>query len=150
MKIVLFLAALIALPASADVLLDGQVSAPRSWSVADLKSQTPLTVETSYLTGHGEEHARFTGVPLWALLIEAKLSDKEGKLPGLRHTVTVTGRDGYAVAVAFGEVDPEFEAKSVLVAYERDGKPIEGLQLVMPGDKRGGRYVHDIVHIEVK
>jgi len=38
----------------------------------------------------------------------------------------------------------------VLVAYERDGKPLDGLQLVMPGDKRGGRYVHELVHIEVK
>ena len=150
MKIVLLLATLLALPAYADMLIDGQVAAPRQWSVADLKGQPPVTVETSYLSGHGEEHARFTGVPLWALLGEAKLADKEGKHPDLRHTVTVTGRDGYAIAVAFGEFDPEFEDKNVLVAYERDGKPTEGLQLVMPGDKRGARYVHDVVHIEVK
>jgi DMSO/TMAO reductase YedYZ molybdopterin-dependent catalytic subunit len=150
MKTVLFLATLLALPASADVLIDGQVSAPRSWSVADLKAQTAVTVETSYLSGKGEEHVRFTGVPLWALLGEAKLTDKEGHHPDLRHSVAVTGRDGYVIAVAFGEFDPEFEDKNVLVAYERDGKPLEGLQLVMPGDKRGARYVHDVVHIEVK
>lgn len=150
MRISLLLTALIALPASADMLIDGQVSAPRSWSAADLRAQTPVTVDASYLSGHGEEHARFTGVPLWALLGEAKLTDKGGKHPDLRHTVTVTGGDGYAITVAFGEFDPEFEAKTVLVAYERDGKPTEGLQLVMPGDKRGARYVHDVVHIEVK
>ena len=39
----------------------------------------------------------------------------------------VTGADGYVVALAVGELDPEFEGKSVLVAYARDGKPTPGL-----------------------
>ena len=147
---IILLAASVALPAFADMLIDGQVSAPRHWSVADLKAQPPVTVETSYLSGHGEDHARFTGVTLWALLSEAGLADKDGKHPDLRHSVLVTGGDGYTVAISFGEFDPEFEDKSVLIAYERDGKPLDGPQLVMPGDKRGGRYVHDVVHIEVK
>ena len=60
----ILLAVALSLPASADMLIDGQVSAPRQWSAADLKAQSP--------------------------------------------------------------------------------------QLVMPGDKRGGRYVHDVVHIEVR
>ena len=150
MKLVPFaLLAAFSLPASADILIDGQVSAPRSWSAADLKAQAPVTVEASYLA-HAEEHARFTGVSLWTLISMAKPIDAEGKNAKLRHTLIVTGSDGYAVAVAFGEFDPEFEGKQVLLAYERDGKPVESLQLVMPGDKRGGRYIHDIVHIEVK
>jgi DMSO/TMAO reductase YedYZ molybdopterin-dependent catalytic subunit len=143
-------AAALALPASADMLIDGQVSAPRRWSLADLQAQSPVAVDTVYLTGHGEEHGRYRGVPLWALLAEAKLTDQEGKHPDLRHAVLVTGRDGYAVIVSFGEIDPDFEDKTVLIAYERDGKPLDGLQLIMPGDKRGGRYVHDVVHIDVK
>lgn len=146
---ILFAAGFIA-PAFADVLIDGQVEAPHPWSAADLKGQTPVSVEVSYLTGHGEEHARFTGVPLWALLNQAKLVEGEGKNAKLRHSVLVTGEDGYAAALALGEFDPEIEGKSVLIAYERDGKPTEGLQLVVPGDKRGGRYVHDVVHVEVK
>jgi hypothetical protein len=149
MKIIPLLTALLALPAFADILIDGQVSSPRQWSAADLKVQPSITIEASYMA-HNEEHVHFTGVPLWALLTEAKLIEGEGKNAKLRHSILVTGSDGYAAAVALGEIDPEFEGKQVLVAYEREGKPLDSLQLVVPGDKRGGRYVHDLVHIEVK
>ena len=141
---------LMAVPALADVLVDGQVRQPHSWSVAELKALAPASADVTYQTGHGEEHARFTGVPLWTLLGEAKLADDQGKMPGLRHSVLVTGRDGYAVMLAFGEFDPEFEGKAVLLAWQRDGKDLDTPQLVVPGDKRGGRYVHDVVRIEVK
>jgi hypothetical protein len=38
----------------------------------------------------------------------------------------------------------------VIVAYAEDGKPLDGLRLIVPGDKHGGRAVKDVVHIEVK
>lgn len=141
---------LAAAPALGDVLVDGQVRQPHPWSLEELKKLAPVSAEVIYLTGHGEEHARFTGVPLWTLLGEAKLADETGKLPQIRHSVQVTGRDGYMAALSFGEFDPEFEGKVVLLAWQRDGKDLETPQLVVPGDKRGGRYVHDVVHIEVK
>ena len=141
---------LAAVPALADVLVDGQVRQPHPWTLAELKALAPASAEVAYMTGHGEEHGRFTGVPLWTLLGEAKLADEAGKMPGLRHSVLVTGRDGYSVMLSFGEVDPEFEGKAVLLAWQRDGKDLETPQLVVPGDKRGGRYVHDVVRIEVK
>ncbi len=141
---------LAAAPALADVLVDGQVGQPHPWSLEELKTLAPVSAEVTYLTGHGEEHARFTGVPLWTLLGEARLADDTGKMPGLRHAVLVTGRDGYAVALSFGEFDPEFEGKAVLLAWQRDGKDLDAPQLVVPGDKRGGRYVHDVARIEVK
>ena len=141
---------LAAAPVLADVLVDGQVRQPHPWSVEELKKLAPVSAEVTYLTGHGEDHARFTGVPLWTLLGEARLADETGKLPQIRHSVLVTGRDGYAAALSYGEFDPEFEGKAVLLAWQRDGKDLETPQLVVPGDKRGGRYVHDVVHIEVK
>jgi len=141
---------LAAVPALADVLVDGLVRQPHPWTLAELKALTPASAEVTYQTGHGEDHARFTGVPLWTLLGEAKLADETGKMPGLRHAVMVSGRDGYSVMLSFGEFDPEFEGKAVLLAWQRDGKDLETLQLVVPGDKRGGRYVHDVVRIEVK
>lgn len=143
-------ALLLALPAAADVLVEGQVRQPHPWTLAELKALAPVSAEVAYLTGHGEEHARFTGVPLWTLLEEAKLADETGKMPGIRHSVLVTGRDGYAAALSFGEVDPEFEGKAVLLAWQRDGKDLDTPQLVVPGDKRGGRYVHDVIRIEVR
>jgi DMSO/TMAO reductase YedYZ molybdopterin-dependent catalytic subunit len=141
---------LAAVPALADVLVDGQVRQPHPWTLAELKALPPASAEVTYMTGHGEENARFTGVPLWTLLGEAKLADEQGKMPGLRHSVLVSGRDGYSVALSFGEFDPDFEGKAVLLAWQRDGKDLEAPQLVVPGDKRGGRYVHDVVRIEVK
>ena len=37
----------------------------------------------------------------------------------LRHTIVVTGRDGYAAVLALAETDPEFEGKQVVLAYRR-------------------------------
>ena len=151
MKALWLAAALLAASSAlADVLVDGQVRQAHPWSVEDLKKLAPLSAEVTYLTGHGEEHGRFTGVSLWTLLGEAKLSDEQGKLPQIRHGVMVTGRDGYSVLLSVAEFDPEFEGKAVLLAWQKDGKDLETPQLVVPGDKRGGRYVHDVVHIEVK
>ena len=51
-----------------------------------------------------------------------------------------------------GEIDPRFEGKNVIVAYDKDGKPLsaaEGLRLVVPLDHHGGRAVRDIATIEV-
>ena len=70
----------------------------------------------------------------------------------LRHTIVVTGRDGYAVVLALAEIDPEFEGKQVVLAYRRDGQPMNGheLRLVVPGDRRGGRSVRDVVRIDLR
>jgi hypothetical protein len=45
--------------------------------------------------------------------------------------------------VAWGEFDPGFGNKAILLAMTQDGETLaaEGLRLVVPGDIRGGRYV---------
>jgi hypothetical protein len=60
------------------------------------------------------------------------------------------GRDGYVVALAIAEIDPGFEGKQVLIATTQDGKPLAAPELVVPGDRRAGRRVHDLVGIEVQ
>jgi hypothetical protein len=69
----------------------------------------------------------------------------------LRHSVAVTGGDGYVAVLALAEIDPEFEGKQVLLAYRRNNQPFPNneLRLVVPGDHRGGRSVHDVVRIEL-
>ena len=65
----------------------------------------------------------------------------------------MTASDGYAVVLSEGEVDPDFEGKTVLLAYAKDGKPLnpsDGVRLVVPGDHHGGRAVRDVVKIEVQ
>lgn len=109
------------------------------------------------MTGHGEqpaEHAgaqaTYTGELLWTLVDDAGLVDEPGSKTHLQHTIIARGQDGYAVALAIGEIDPKFEGKQVIVAYEQAGKEMSGLKLVVPNDKRGGRSVKDLVSIEVR
>jgi len=104
----------------------------------------------SFLTGHGPEHATYTGALLWSVLERAEMlgGDRRARL---RRTIIVMGRDGYSAVLALAEIDPEFEGKQVLLAYRRDGKPVDGnaLRLVVPSDRHGGRSVRDVVRIEL-
>lgn len=107
--------------------------------------------QVSFLTGHGSEQAAYTGALLWSVLERAEMlrGDPQARL---RHTIMVTGRDGYVAVLALAEIDPEFEGKQVLLAYRRDGQPLDGhaLRLVVPGDRRGGRSVRDVVRIDLR
>lgn len=140
--------------ASAGLTIDGLVKQPLHMTLAELQSLPSQRIEVSYKTGHGEETASFTGAALWTLLERAGgVAERSGMGAKLRHTLTITGRDGYAVALSLGEIDPEFEGKPVIVAWSRNDRPLDpkdGLRLVVPGDKRGGRGVRDVVRVEVK
>lgn len=107
-----------------------------------------LEQRVSFLTGHGTEQATYTGALLWSVL------EKAGALSGeprgrLRRVVAVIGRDGYVVAVALAEIDPEFEGSR---SYWYIGRMVSHLpgnerRLVVPGDRRGRRSVRDVMRI---
>jgi hypothetical protein len=65
--------------------------------------------------------------------------DPNIKNDALRFWVEATGSDDYAAIVAWGEIDPGFGAKQVLLAYEEDGVDLctAGPRLVVPGDIKG-------------
>ncbi len=86
------------------------------------------------------------------MLENAGLVDDPGKNASLKHTLLITGRDGYAVALAIGELDPHYEGKSVILAYAGGDPPASTaqLRLVVPGDVHGGRSVRDVAAIEVR
>ena len=148
--------ALLCRTASADtagVTLDGLVEHPLNLSEADLAALPATELDTSFQTGRGPETAHYKGALLWLLVEKAGLSVEPGnKRNSLRHYLLVTGRDGYAVAISVGELDPDFEGKQVIVAYARDGKPLDAneVRLIVPGDRHGGRAVRDVIHVEVK
>jgi hypothetical protein len=135
-------------------LLDGLLQNPMMITPETVKAAPQTTAHISYLTSHGPEEADFTGVSLWVLLQQARFSDAlaDRKLRA-RHYLVVTGHDGYEVVVALGEIDPDFEGKTALIAISRNGAPLpprDGLRLVIPGDKHGGRAVYNVAHIELK
>jgi hypothetical protein len=71
------------------------------------------------------------------------------------HDVTVSfsaaGADDCSALVAWGEIDPGFGAKQVLLAYKVAGTDLcsTGPTLVVPGDLNGGRDVSTIVKLHV-
>jgi DMSO/TMAO reductase YedYZ molybdopterin-dependent catalytic subunit len=139
--------------ADSGIALDGQVQKPAHLTLSDLQALPPTSVSITFATGHGQETGTYTGVLLWTLLTNVAITDSDPK-QHLRHTIFVTsGTDQYAVALSIGELDPKFEGKSVIIAYAKDGKPLDaedGLRLIVPGDAHGGRAVKDVAHIEVK
>jgi DMSO/TMAO reductase YedYZ molybdopterin-dependent catalytic subunit len=134
------------------VSFGGKVKHPLQLNLDALQKLPAEQVKVTYQAGRGVEEASFTGVPLWTLLGEAGGIDDPAKRAELHHIMRITGWDGYLVVISTGEIAPDFGGKPALLAYRRnDEAPAEtGFRLVMPGDKHGGRYVRDVVSIEVE
>jgi len=107
----------------------------------------PLTLHTLTVTfqaGQAVEQHTFTGFLLIDLLNFLKPQfDPDVKNDRLRFYISATGTDDYQAIVAWGEFDPGFENKPIMLAVTQDGNSLaaEGVRLVVPNDSRGGRYV---------
>jgi hypothetical protein len=66
--------------------------------------------------------------------------------------VRVTGADGYSALIALGEIAPHFAGRQIQLAGQENGAPLpnRALRLVVPGDVAGGRWVRDVVRIDVE
>ncbi len=137
--------------------LGGQVVNRRTFTLSDIQSLPSKEVTVSFLTGQGEETHTYVGVPLWQLIESAgRLKpnpDQSVKNNFLRQYIVLEATDCYQVTLAVGEIQPNFEAKDVLVAYATNDDSSLGPQLltnegfvrlVVPGDSRGGRYITNI------
>jgi DMSO/TMAO reductase YedYZ molybdopterin-dependent catalytic subunit len=139
-----------ALAQSPGFLLEGKVKTPRHFSLDDLKKLPPQHSDVSFQTDRGPTTASFTGVLLWSLIEAAGGIDDPEKGAAIRHAIRVTAKDGYVMVTSTGEIAPDLGGKPALVAYERDGKPLDDFRIVMPGDKHGARNVRDVVTISVE
>jgi hypothetical protein len=134
-----------------DVRLSGAIAEPRTWSVAGLATLPQQTQEVSFLGEGMQKSIKGTGVLLLDLLQRAKPKfDPKKKRDALRYAVLVHATDGYATAISWGEMDPEFADKPILVTVEENGKRLERPGLIVPGDKHGGRHVYDMDKITVE
>jgi DMSO/TMAO reductase YedYZ molybdopterin-dependent catalytic subunit len=132
--------------------IEGHVRHPQKFDLETLRELPAETVQVSFEGERAAQNSSFTGVRLWTLLDKAGGIDDSAKGAELRHVIKVSGRDGYIVVISTGEIAPEFGGKPALIAYQRDGAMLgeAGFRLVMPGDKRGGRNVRDVVTIAVE
>jgi DMSO/TMAO reductase YedYZ molybdopterin-dependent catalytic subunit len=134
---------------STSVKLDGAVKAPTIYSMADL-AQLPSASVTIVVQGHEAASGAWKGVPLMTLIERAGTVEDQGHGAYLQHVIIARGTDGYGVAVAIGEIEPKFEGKQAIVAYQKDGAPLASLRLIIPGDAHAGRDVHDLSELIVR
>ena len=129
---------------------EGQLAHPAKLGLANLQHLPVTNITVTNTTEHGSRTATFVGTLLWPILEHDGIVDQAGRKTHLQHIILARGRDGYEVALSIAELDPGFAGKQVLIAYQQDGKPLDGLQLVVPGDRKAGREVRNLVAIEVR
>src|SRR5215831_11036166 len=140
------------LPPLAGLLVQRTGQTSHMLSFERLAALKPITQRVGFLTEHGERQNEWTGPLLWDVL--AASGATEAIKPGeqVRLAVRVTGADGYTAIVALAEVAPQFAGRPIQLADHLNGAllPDHGLRLVVPGDKRGGRSVRDVVRIDIE
>jgi DMSO/TMAO reductase YedYZ molybdopterin-dependent catalytic subunit len=109
-----------------------------------------VTVAASFHTMHGEQAHKWTGPLLRDVLAAAAITDAPGKRTHMRHVIMVSGTDGYAVAIAIGEIESGGENKQVIVALQQDNDTLPAPRLVVPGDTSFTRGVRDLATLEVR
>jgi len=121
-------------------------------SPPDFRALPHITIEVH--NGHTNAEESYSGVLLETLLSKANAPvGKEFRKEALRSYLLMSGSDGYSVLLSLAEVDSTFHAGQVIVADERDGQPLGKygpFQLIVPGDSRPARWVHNLNSIKVQ
>ena len=118
-------------------------------------SLTGLPRQTVTADDHGTK-ITFEGVLLRDVLASAgvPLGEKLHGPTALASFVLATARDNYQVTFSIAELDAGFTDQIILLADRRNGKPLDGnagpLQIVVPHDKRAGRWIRQINRLEVR
>ncbi|EYB66579.1 hypothetical protein DEIPH_ctg094orf0006 [Deinococcus phoenicis] len=139
--------------AATPIVLTGAAQTPHSSSLADLRTFPSRTLTVSSTSGGQSMTHTYRGVLLFDLLKAPKPNLNAGtKNDALRWGVLARGADGYTALFSWGELDPDFRNRPVLLAYEEDRQPLPArdgaVRLVVPGDGKGGRYVSNLVELQ--
>lgn len=126
--------------------VSGAVKTASSFNLATLQGLTSVTETVGGVS--------YTGVSFWDFLNKTVgLSlDPNVKNDVLNKYVVATGSDGYKAAFSLGELSSDFGNESVMIAYSADGQSLgtNGFaRLVVPGDVKAGRWVSNLVSLEV-
>jgi hypothetical protein len=132
------------------IQVGGAVRTPGAWTVARIDNDLAGDIQSiTYKVKDAAHTAR--AVPLLSLVNAAAPSvNPRIKNHALQFVVAVQGFDGYSVDFSIGELSPDFGNNAAWVLVEEDGKPLgpqDGIDLVVPGDVKHGRWVHEITGI---
>ena len=131
---------------SAAFSVGGAVVRGQSFDLAALKALPSITETVNGTT--------WVGVSLWNLLDTTTgiATDPAVKNDVLDKFVVATGSDGYKALISMGEIDPAFGNQPDLVAYQADGQLLDAngfARLIVPGDAKAGRYVSNLIDLQV-
>lgn len=105
-------------------------------------------------SGASGASATFEGVLLKAVLERAGVGFGE-TLKGKRMAscLLVEAADGYRVVIALAEIDPAFADKQIVLAFLKDGKPMDDKEgpyrIVIPDEKRMARWVRQVTTLKI-
>jgi hypothetical protein len=95
----------------------------------------------------------FEGVALRTVLEKAGVDLANLKGKRLASCLLVEAADGYRVVFALPELDPAFADKQVLLAFLRDGKPLDEKEgpyrILVPDEKKMARWVRQVTKLRI-
>jgi len=140
--------------ASGSVLLtiNGEVEHSMKLTAVDLAKLPRRSIRAK---DHEGKETSFVGIELGEVLKLAGVKSGEhlrGKELAL--LLVVGAADGYRAVFALPELDHAFTDRVVLLADQRDGKPLmekEGpLRIVVPDEKRQARWVRQVISLTIR
>lgn len=136
--------------AEAGLAISGLVAHPLQLSLTELRAMPQIHVAVAQASGHGPVPLDCTGPGISTLLKRVSPDFGSGRNAALAHTLLITADDGYAVALSFGEIDPDYGKSASILAADCAGKPLTAPRLIVPGDNHAGRAVAKVVSMEVR
>ena len=117
---------------------------------ADIEALPHVKVTTSA----SGESATFEGVALEAALEKAGVAFGQTlKGKRLASCLLVEAADGYRAVIALPEIDPAFTDKKFVLAFLKDGKPLDEKEgpyrIVIPDEKRMARWVRQVTTLKI-
>ena len=139
-------------PYAAVLVVNGEVKQELRLSSPDFKALVRTKVTAK---GHDGVSHEYEGVTLQSLLAKAGVPQgHEIRGKDMTLVVVADASDKYRAVFSLAELDGDFAGVQVIVADTEDGKALDSqhgpVQLVVPGDKRQGRWVRMLKSISVQ
>ena len=118
---------------------------------ADLEALPHIKVTA---VAHSSDTVNFEGVTLKSILEKAGVTFGESmKGKRLASCLLVEAADGYRAVIALPELDPAFTDKQTMLAFLRNGKPLDEKEgpyrIVIPDEKRMARWVRKVTTLKI-